>query len=99
MEVWAPGRVNLLGEHTDYSGGLVLPAALDVGVRIEGAADDRIRLVSDRARQTVGFGGEVGSPGRIGAGLSSSAALEVAVAVALSAVGEFELPPLELALA
>jgi galactokinase len=127
---WAPGRVNLIGEHTDYSGGLVLPAALDLGVRIEGVASDRITLRSDHSQRTVelepnggkapgwgryvaavaaeldalgrppvGFEGRVSATVPAGAGLSSSAALEVAVATALCAVAEFELEPMQLALA
>src|SRR4051812_12987447 len=32
---WATGRVNLIGEHTDYNDGLVLPVALSLGVRVQ----------------------------------------------------------------
>jgi galactokinase len=53
--------------------------------------------LAELGRPPVGIEGEVSSTLPIGTGLSSSAALEVAVAVALSAVAEFELPPLELA--
>ena len=129
---WAPGRVNLIGEHTDYSGGMVLPAAIQYGITLEVArVDDVVSLVSDgygraepfaadghgeRAagwaryaqavaaeldevgRPAVGLAGTVGSNLPAGAGLSSSAALEVAVALALCAVAGFELEPLELAL-
>lgn len=46
--VRAPGRVNLVGEHTDYNLGLVLPAAIDLEIRIAfvPVADRRVELVS-----------------------------------------------------
>jgi len=44
----APGRVNIIGEHTDYNGGLVMPMAIDRAIRVAfRARDDRtVRLVS-----------------------------------------------------
>jgi galactokinase len=130
---WAPGRVNLTGEHTDYSGGLVLPVAIQLGVWIEvrarageivlssllaGAADP---IAADGSgplagswarypqavaaelhalgRPPVGLEGVVHSTLPTGTGLSSSAALEVAVGLALCEVAGFALEPLELALA
>jgi galactokinase len=128
---WAPGRINLIGEYTDLTGGLVLPAALDLGVQIDAVAAGRIILRSDRydepavlaadgtgfedrggwgryvaavavelallGRPAVGIEGIVSSTLPVGAGLSSSAALEVAAAVALCGVADFTLAPLALA--
>ena len=119
---WAPGRVNLIGEFADLAGGLVLPVALDLGIRIECEASERTSLVSDAfpsataescewgryvgaveqeldelGRPPVGIEGVVHATLPIGAGLSSSAALEVAVATALCAVASFHVEPLALA--
>jgi galactokinase len=47
MRVWAPGRINLIGEHTDYSGGLVLPAAIQLGVTVTVRASAGANCASD----------------------------------------------------
>ncbi|HZQ88872.1 MAG TPA: galactokinase [Gaiellaceae bacterium] len=132
VPTFAPGRVNLIGEHTDYSGGLVLPVALECGVTVtwrpdpavirlrsaafpetvelgaDGAARAELtgwvryaaavaQLLQERGRPAVGVDGTVSSTVPVGTGLSSSAALTVALALALCRAAEFELPPLELA--
>jgi galactokinase len=132
--VWAsPGRVNLIGEHTDYNEGLVLPMAIDraaavaVGVR----ADRLVRCSSGQVRGEATMALDDIVPGRVkgwaryplgvvwalaqagvelpgldividseipvGAGLGSSAAVEVAVALAAAQLSGAALTPAELA--
>ncbi len=116
LRAHAPGRVNLIGDHTDYVGGLALPVAIDLGTTITGSASTGVielqseqlgsrmhldvpvnqqigtiepswsRYIAAVAREMdcrEGFTGTISSTLPLGAGLSSSASLELATALAL----------------
>lgn len=52
----APGRVNLIGDHTDYAGGLALPCAIDLGITITGeSSETHIELSSDTQLDPITF--------------------------------------------
>ena len=124
----APGRVNLIGEHTDYNDGFVLPMAIDRAAwialrpRTDGrvivhsvdfdqkaeftleylskAGDEWIEYVKgvawallENGYQLTGWEGVIAGDVPIGAGLSSSAALEMATARAFALVSGFEWNP------
>jgi galactokinase len=134
FRVTAPGRINLIGEHTDYNDGFVLPMAIDrhVSIRVTPRPDGLAVLRTDRdpAEHRVdltgpierlprhwanyprgvlagyrrlgfeipGFDAEITSTLPAGAGLSSSAALEVAMATVIETLCGRTLPPQDRAL-
>ncbi len=125
MVVRAPGRVNLIGEHTDYNDGFVLPMAIDraIWIALRPRADGQVRvysldldrwatfILSDLRHQQAGWieyvkgmawalgeagyklqgwEGVVAGDVPRGAGLSSSAAIEMATARAFQVASGFE---------
>jgi galactokinase len=111
VHAFAPGRVNLIGEHTDYNAGLALPFAIAEGVTVRARARDRpgidaghdsgsepfVRGVAAELN-AAGFAvpdAELEIRGEVpqGAGLSSSAALTVALALALLGLADVQPGP------
>ncbi len=130
--VRAPGRVNLIGEHTDYNDGFVLPLAIDraVWIALEPRDDRRVVVHSVDYQQTgefalddlhqqqngwieylkgtawalqdaglclTGWQGVLHGDVPLGAGLSSSAALEMATARAFAVAGDLDWKPAPMA--
>jgi galactokinase len=132
MTAFAPGRVNLIGEHTDYNGGLAVPFAIADGITVRAQSTDGRRIEAfasdlqeaDRfnlaeigpadgwrafvrgtaaelqrtGRKLSGASLEITGTVQRGAGLSSSAALAVALGLAFNALaGELDPDRIELA--
>ena len=131
--IMAPGRVNLIGEYTDFNEGFVFPMTVDRGVYvgIRARDDQRVRVKSIRFGELIdyrlddfekpepghwscyvlgvveelrflelvpqGFDAIIDGNLNLGAGLSSSAALETATALALQAVFDFEMSRVDIA--
>jgi galactokinase len=128
----SPGRINLIGEHTDYNGGFVLPGAIDKGITLAIKANDAdtirvyaidcnessefgmteadkpaqhwakyifgvVREISKRGKTISGFDAVFYGDVPLGAGLSSSAALESAFAFALDDIYKLNIDKFELA--
>ena len=131
--VMAPGRVNLIGEYTDFNDGFVFPMTVDRGVYvgIRARDDQRVRVKSIRFGELIdyrlddfekpqpghwscyvlgvveelrlmglvsdGFDAVIDGNLTLGAGLSSSAALETATALALQSLFDFDMSRVDVA--
>ena len=129
----APGRVNLIGEHTDYAEGFVMPAAIDfatlaaisprtdgqIAIYSENFQEERafeaaalplsasnhwsdyplgvVELLAGEGHRTAGFSLSLFGDVPLGSGLSSSAAIEVATALAVTSLLNVRYPRPQLA--
>ena len=128
----SPGRINLIGEHTDYNGGFVFPGAIDKGIyaAIQANGGDKVRVYSldyeamsefgmreddlpqeawaryifgvvreiqKRGYRINGFDAVFAGDVPLGAGMSSSAALESTFAYAINDIYRLDIEKMELA--
>ena len=135
IHISAPGRVNLIGDHTDYTGGLVMPMTLDAFTTVIGHVNTssvwnlvshdevdplaiELPVVDPRRTKPTwgryvagvlfefsklgvkvpGFTGKISTTIPIGSGLSSSAALEIAIARVAIAIAEIGMSETDIAL-
>lgn len=126
--VYAPGRINLIGEHTDYNSGFVLPTAIDRTIKFDFAtrpgsscnvysetygrnfsfdlekisrSEEQwenyilgvVNEIQKRGKFPKGFDCVIKSDVPVGAGMSSSAALECGVAFGLNELFQLDLSP------
>lgn len=127
LVAFAPGRINLIGEHTDYQEGFVFPAAVQqgiwVGIQRNGLSVCRLysmdfaqefsfeldfispknghwatyvmgmcALMKQSGYEVAGFDMVIRGTIPVGSGLSSSAALSVAIGTAISSLFDFQIP-------
>lgn len=127
LTVFSPGRANLIGEHTDYNDGFVLPFAINRYVRIDVEPSKSFRIYSEQTKKGIQFerphrtgswadyvigvvakliehgydvkpfSMRIDSDLPMGAGLSSSAALEVGAGLAIATLMGYEVRGAELA--
>lgn len=132
LVVRSPGRVNLIGEHTDYNDGFALPMAIDraIWLALRPRADGRVqahslgqsdacafglddlrrsdagwaeylkgmaKMLQGAGHDLIGWDGVLISDVPMGSGLSSSAALEMAVGLAFATVSGFPFDGMEMA--
>lgn len=130
---FAPGRINLIGEHTDYQEGFVFPAAVEKGIWVAIQQNSlplcqlysldfdqefkfeldafspkkghwatyvmgMVALLKQAGYSIPGFNMVIGGNIPVGSGLSSSAALSVAIGTAISGLFDFQIPKKSIAL-
>jgi galactokinase len=130
---FAPGRINLIGEHTDYQEGFVFPAAVEKGIWVAIQKNNlafcqlysldfnqefkfeldafspkmghwatyvmgMVALLKQAGYSISNFDMVIGGDIPVGSGLSSSAALSVAIGTALSSLFDFQIPKKSIAL-